>query len=74
MKTLISTGYNSITNQLERTFSDGTVEPVSNLYDSDNNEMIRAATVAERVASDLSEERGEHGHILVDGRRCYVAA
>ena len=49
MKTLISSGYNNVTNQFERTFSDGSVEPVGFLYDSENNEMIRPANAHSRV-------------------------
>lgn len=42
------------------------------LRDSDTSAAIRAATKGEKDASHESEARGEHGHILVDGRRCYV--
>lgn len=40
------------------------------LCDSETNEVIRPATEDETVASVLV---GPEGHILVDGRRCYVA-
>lgn len=35
------------------------------LRDSDTSAAIRGATKAEKDASDESEARGEHGHILV---------
>ena len=40
------------------------------LHDSETNEVIREATADETVESVLS---GPEGHILADGRRCYVA-
>lgn len=42
----------------------------SDLYDSDTAEVIREATDAEAIESALA---GPEGHIMVDGRRCYVA-
>jgi hypothetical protein len=42
------------------------------LRDSATSAAIRAATYEERNASDASDARGQHGHIEVDGRRCYV--
>lgn len=42
----------------------------SDLYDSDTAEVIREATEAEAIESALA---GPEGHILVDGRRCYVS-
>lgn len=74
MKTVISGGYNNVTNQFERTFSDGSIEPVGHLYDSDDNEKIRPANLDEALRSDEAYDTGSFGHILVDGRRCYVAA
>ena len=41
------------------------------LCDSENGDTIRRATEAETVESVLA---GPEGHIMVDGRRCYVAA
>ena len=41
----------------------------SDLCDSETTEVIRAATVAEACASAMA---GPEGHILVDGRSCYV--
>ena len=38
------------------------------LVDSDTGEHLRAATAEQVAASDATTE----GHILVDGRRCYV--
>ena len=46
-----------------------TVGPLD-LLDSETNDDIREATEEETVESVLS---GLEGHILVDGRRCYVA-
>lgn len=40
-----------------------------NLRDSTTNDVIRKATEAEAVESVLA---GPEGHILVNGRRCYV--
>lgn len=40
------------------------------LIDSDTNEPIREATESEAAES---VNAGPEGHILVDGRRCYVA-
>lgn len=42
----------------------------SDLYDSDTAETIREATAQEAIESALARPEG---HILVDGRRCYVA-
>lgn len=42
----------------------------SDLYDSDTADVIREATAEEAVESALA---GPEGHILVDGRRCYVS-
>jgi hypothetical protein len=42
----------------------------SDLMDSDTAETIREATVAEAIESAMARPEG---HILVDGRRCYVA-
>lgn len=41
----------------------------SDLCDSETAEAIREATIAEACASATA---GPEGHILVDGRRCYV--
>jgi len=41
------------------------------LIDSDTGETIRAATVDEAIESFATDTA--EGHILVDGRRCYVA-
>jgi len=41
----------------------------SDLCDSDTTEVIREATIDEAIASATA---GPEGHILVDGRRCYV--
>jgi len=41
-----------------------------NLVDSDTNEDIRHATAEEVIES---VNAGHEGHILVDGRKCYVA-
>jgi hypothetical protein len=41
----------------------------SDLCDSETTEVIREATIAEACASATA---GLEGHILVDGRRCYV--
>lgn len=42
----------------------------ADLYDSDTAETIREATAEEAIESALARPEG---HILVDGRRCYVA-
>lgn len=42
----------------------------SDLTDSETGDVIREATVAEACESASA---GPEGHILVDGRRCYVA-
>ena len=42
------------------------------LRESSTSAAIRAATRDEKTASDAAVDRGEHGHILVDGQRCYV--
>ena len=42
----------------------------SDLIDSETNDTIREATVEEAIESVLARPEG---HILVDGRRCYVA-
>ena len=42
----------------------------SDLTCSDTNDVIREATIDEACAS---AEAGAEGHILIDGRRCYVA-
>lgn len=41
----------------------------SDLCDSETSEVIRPATIAEACASATE---GPEGHIVVDGRRCYV--
>lgn len=41
----------------------------SDLCDSDTTEVIREATIDEACQSATA---GPEGHILVDGRRCYV--
>jgi hypothetical protein len=40
------------------------------LQDSETDEVIRAATADEAAES---ANAGAEGHILIDGRRCYVA-
>ena len=42
----------------------------SDLCDSDTTDTIREATADEAIASALARPEG---HILVDGRRCYVS-
>lgn len=41
------------------------------LCDSETNDIIRDATLQETIESALFA--GPEGHILVDGRRCYVS-
>jgi hypothetical protein len=49
--------------------------PLRHLYDSDSANVVRAATWGEAERSDANAEiDGGQGHILVDGRRCYVEA
>jgi hypothetical protein len=43
--------------------------PIRYMYDSETADLIRAATWSE---AEISDESGAAGHILVDGRRCYV--
>ncbi len=43
---------------------------VCDLCDSDTADVVRNATTDEAIASALA---GPEGHILVDGRRCYVS-
>jgi hypothetical protein len=72
-KRVLSSGHNGEFGRDEIRYTDGTFKLVGDLIDSDTNETLRNATVHEQLASDASEERGQHGHIKVDGRRCYVA-
>ena len=53
-----------------RLLHDAATGVTSDLTDSQTNNVIRAATVAEAC---VSAEVGVEGHITVDGRLCYVA-
>jgi hypothetical protein len=53
-----------------RLLHDAATGITSDLTDSQTNNVIRAATVAEACAS---AEAGVEGHITVAGRLCYVA-
>lgn len=53
-----------------RLLHDAATGVTSDLTDSQTNNVIRTATVAEACAS---AEEGAEGHITVDGRLCYVA-
>jgi hypothetical protein len=72
MKTVLSSGRNNEMGRDEIRYTDGTTKLVGDLIDSGTNEVIRAATIREQIESDESDELGQHGHIEVDGRRCYV--
>jgi hypothetical protein len=52
-----------------RLLEDAPTGITSDLMDSDTAEKIRDATVEEAIDSALARPEG---HILVDGRRCYV--
>lgn len=73
MKTVLSSGHNSEYNRDEVQYTDGTRILVGHLVDSDTNDTIRPATASEQIQSDKSDANGQHGHIMVSGRRCYVS-
>lgn len=73
MKRVLSSGHNGEFNRDEIRYTDGTRVLAGDLIDSETNDTIRAATALEQIQSDKSDAAGQHGHIMVGGRRCYVS-
>lgn len=73
MKKVLSSGHNGAFHRDEIRYTDGSRILAGDLIDSNTNDTIRPATALEQIQSDKSEAAGQHGHILVGGRRCYVA-
>lgn len=63
------TNENSIDDNARRILAAVAAGERVDLVDSETGEVLRAATEEEATAS---AHAGPEGHILVDGRRCYV--